>query len=403
MSDRTRAKDHQVALLKPKSDRLHFIDNLRILLCVLVIAHHAGQAYGPGGWWYFTEPREDRARVLGMFFVVNRSFFMSLFFMVSGYFMPASLDRKGPWRFVKDRAWRLGIPLLAFFLGIIPFMLWVYYHHFRPYGPISFARYYKDVYFGMAPKPPDWSGPSWPDLQFGHLWFVEHLLIAALVYAAWRWWLKGPILNQEPEAAPPSHGLIWKVSALVALTTFLVRLVFPIDYWMGFLVIIQVMFADVPRDLTWFCIGVIAYRRNWLTRLPDTIGRAWLRIGLGAALFCFITAPLGIFPFAGGGIGIGAILGPIWENLLCSGLCIGLVYLFRKRLNRAGWLSKELAACTYAVYLFHVPVIVPIQYALGPIGLPAIVKFLIVTAAGIPLTFLVSMILRRLPFVRTIL
>lgn len=392
-----------MALIKPQSDRLLFIDNLRILLCILVIAHHAGQAYGPGGWWYFTEPKDDRARVLGLFFVINRSFFMSLFFMVSGYFMPASFDRKGAARFVKDRLWRLGMPLLVFFFGIIPYMLWVYYHHFRPYGPIPFGEYYRDVYFGMAPQPPGWTGPSWPDLQFGHLWFVEHLLIAALVYAAWRWWRNGPILRHDPQAPPPTHRLILVVSAAVALTTFVVRLVFPIDYWMGFLVIIQVMFADVPRDLTWFCIGVIAYRRNWLARLPDHIGRTWLRVGIGAAVFCLITAPLGVFPFAGGGVNIGAILGPIWESLLCSGMCIGLAYLFRKRLNHAGPLAKELAACTYAVYLFHVPVIVPLQYALGLVDLPCIVKFLIVTVAGVPLTFLVSMILRRMPGVRTVL
>lgn len=65
--------------------RLFFIDNLRIGLIALVVAHHAGQAYGPtGGWWYFMEPA--RAGILGAFFDVNRSFFMSLFFMISGYF-----------------------------------------------------------------------------------------------------------------------------------------------------------------------------------------------------------------------------------------------------------------------------------------------------------------------------
>ena len=73
--------------------RLFFIDNLRIPLIALVVAHHVGQAYGPtGGWWYFSEPA--RAAVLGAFFTVNRSFFMSLFFMVSGYFLPMSFDRK---------------------------------------------------------------------------------------------------------------------------------------------------------------------------------------------------------------------------------------------------------------------------------------------------------------------
>lgn len=41
--------------MKNNSDRLYFIDNIKIALIMLVVAHHAGQAYGPGGWWYFIE------------------------------------------------------------------------------------------------------------------------------------------------------------------------------------------------------------------------------------------------------------------------------------------------------------------------------------------------------------
>ena len=37
---------------------------------------------------------------------------MSLFFFVSGYFVPASYDRKGRHDFLKDRFHRLGIPFL---------------------------------------------------------------------------------------------------------------------------------------------------------------------------------------------------------------------------------------------------------------------------------------------------
>ena len=48
----------------------------------------------------------------------------------------------------------------------------------------------------------------------------------------------------------------------------------------------------------------------------------------------------------------------IWEAFLCRGLCIGLLVLFREKLNFQGPLARNLAVSTYAVYLFHVPVIV---------------------------------------------
>jgi hypothetical protein len=55
--------------------RVGAIDNLRIYLTILVIAHHAGQANGPtGGDWPIFD--DERARLLGPFFGVNAAFFM---------------------------------------------------------------------------------------------------------------------------------------------------------------------------------------------------------------------------------------------------------------------------------------------------------------------------------------
>ncbi len=138
--------------------RLLYIDNLRIVLIILVVLHHAGQAYG-GGWWWYKE-MDARIPLLDTFFSVNAAFFMSLFFMISGYFVPASLNRKGVKTFLKERFLRLGIPILFFFLIIIPVQNYFYYLNFRDYGPISFPAYYIDVYFGAGGIPKNWSGPG---------------------------------------------------------------------------------------------------------------------------------------------------------------------------------------------------------------------------------------------------
>src|SRR4030095_3288526 len=85
---------------------------LKVLLTVLVIAHHAGQAYGPtGGRWPIFEA--ERAAILGPFFSVNAALFMGLFFMISAYFLPSAFDHKGTWPCLKDRVLRLGIPFVA--------------------------------------------------------------------------------------------------------------------------------------------------------------------------------------------------------------------------------------------------------------------------------------------------
>ncbi len=370
--------------------RLVFVDNIRILLIVLVIAHHVGQAYGDtGGWWAYQNA--DRMPYLGLFFTVNRSFFMSLFFMISGYFMPASFDHKGTGGFLSDRLWRFGIPLLFFFLIVIPVEHYAYFLNFRPYGEISFTSYYLNYYFGLGIKPADWSGPAWPELNLGHLWFIEHLLVFALAYALLR---KIRKQTSPPYTDAPGHKQIIMLTLAIAVMSSIIRVWYPIDKWIGFLGFIQVAFADVPRDLGWFIIGVIAYRRNWFLTMDTKIGMVWLSIGITMAALCYILGPLNLIPWS---------IYPIWESLLCSGMCIGLIVLFRERLSFQGVLAKAFAENTYGIYLFHVPVVVMLQYAAGGMPIGTFGKLLLVTTMAVPLTYGFSYVLRKLPVTRTIL
>jgi glucan biosynthesis protein C len=92
------------------TSRIYFLDNLKVFLAILVVLHHSAQPYGPGGgWWIASDPNQNTIDfiVLGIFMAVNMSFFMGLFFMISAYFLPASLDRKGHAKFMKDRLVKL--------------------------------------------------------------------------------------------------------------------------------------------------------------------------------------------------------------------------------------------------------------------------------------------------------
>lgn len=177
-----------------KDPRLDWLDTLRIALTILVVAHHSAQAYGPADWWYVEDG--PRAGILATLSALDGAFFMSLFFFVSAYFVPASYSRRGGRSFVRGRLLRLGVPVLAGALTLVPGLMYAYYVHYRGYPEISFPRYFADVYLGLGERPGDWSGPSWPDLQFGHLWFFQNLLAYSLLYALCPWW-------PAPSAAPP--------------------------------------------------------------------------------------------------------------------------------------------------------------------------------------------------------
>ena len=84
--------------------RLYYLDNLKVCLTVLVIMHHAGQAYGDGGEWAYTP--SNPAEVLPWiwhFFSTNAAFFMGLYFFISGYFVPSSFDKQGTKLFQKNK------------------------------------------------------------------------------------------------------------------------------------------------------------------------------------------------------------------------------------------------------------------------------------------------------------
>lgn len=93
-------------ILNTPENRIYFSGNLKVALIMLVVAHHAGQPYrGSEGWWYF---KTVDSPGLGSFFAVNAAFFMSLFFMISAYFLPATFNKKGASKFLKGRFQRLG-------------------------------------------------------------------------------------------------------------------------------------------------------------------------------------------------------------------------------------------------------------------------------------------------------
>ena len=104
------------------SGRLYYMDNLRIFLSLLVVAHHWALANGAPGDWYTGESNLGPfgTLVLSQFVAVNQAFFMGFFFLISGYMIPGSYDRKGGRRFLKERAIRLGIPLLGYFFILSP-------------------------------------------------------------------------------------------------------------------------------------------------------------------------------------------------------------------------------------------------------------------------------------------
>lgn len=372
--------------------RLWFVDNVRVFLVMLVIAHHAGQPYGPtGGMWLIFNP--ERAAILGTFFATNAAFFMGLFFLISGYFVPSAYERKGAKAFLKERFWRLGVPTLLFALLVFPPIF-----YFAQSSELSFSQFFFGTYLGQG------------QIQVGHLWFLVHLLFYAVCYVLWRGITQQDVTSEPemPKIGVPNHKLILAYLAALAIVTFIIRIQYPIDTWKGLLWIIPAEVAHLPQYSSLFVIGIIAYHHDWFRRMPTQRGLIWLGIGLGAVLLRYGYALIRdhLFPIrlvAGGGWDWRSLVWSTWEATICVGLCVGLLVFFRERVNAQGRWGQILSANAYTVYLIHILIVIPIQFLVASISISPLLKFCLVTLVSVPLCFWASHYVRKLPFARGML
>jgi glucan biosynthesis protein C len=204
--------------IKTPPERLYFIDNLRVRIIILVVAHHAGQTFGPtGGFWVVYDT--ERIGMLGPFFYVNASFFMGLLFFISGYFSACSCDRKGAVRFLRTRLRRIGIPLLFFALAVNL--------------PVSHsATGVQLTFFQYVTSPHLW---VWR-LLYSHLWFLGHLIVYACGYTTIRLLFSHDSTNNAVRGGVPRHRSIMIYVISLGIVSSIVRIWFPQDRWVVLLV-----------------------------------------------------------------------------------------------------------------------------------------------------------------------
>ncbi len=363
--------------------RIFFLDHLRAALTILVVLHHLAVIYGANAVFYYLEPpKNDRlaSLVLLVFVLINQGYFMGLFFLISGYLTPGSFDHKGPASFFKDRLLRLGVPLLVF--------LFV----FNPLSSIG-------LYYWIDIKTPFIS--LYPSvIGVGPLWFVEMLLFFCLGYVLWRLLLRERRQPSERVYSPPSYRAIGLFILALAASSYLLRIVVPLGLTIpifGFPTL-----SYLPQYLSFFILGVIAYRRNWFVTIPGSMGTTGFVVAGVSTIVLFPLALLGGAGFLGHGTWPSAVYA-LWDSTFSVGMCLGLITLFRRFFNRSGKLGRFLSRHAYTVFIIHVPIIVLLALALRGIHPEALLKFALAALIGVPLCFALAFLVRKIPFASRIL
>jgi len=376
-----------------KTTRMFFVDNLRILLTILVLAHHTMITYGASGGWYFRDPHTDELTsiILTISVTFNQAFFMGLFFFISAFFVPGSYDRKGSSQFLKDRFIRLGIPILIYIVIVNPILVYILFVG----NEISFAGFYLSYF------------QSWEGLgRFlggnGPLWFIVVLLIFSVFYCLWRQ-ISKEHFKKEINEKPLLNKQILFIIVIMAGLSFLVRIWIP-QGWEIF----NLQLGNFVQYIMMLILGTMAYRRDWLQIIPDSQGKLWLRIALVSFPIFVIIGILGgaledVSVFQRG-LTWQQLVYSTWDSLFCMGMSIGLITLFRKKFNDQGEFTKKVSGDMYTVYLIHAPVLISVSLLFAGILIFALLKFVIVFPIVVLLCILIShYILRKIPGAKRIL
>lgn len=358
--------------------RLAWADNLKVVLVGGVVVAHVILAWTGLGTWVLEEPhvRDPLLSLIVLVAVVGALFGMPVFFLVAGMFTPRSLERKGFWRFLADRAVRLLVPMALFVLLLSPPVEYV------DSDNVGWSR----DFWAFAPTV--W----WPPVP-GPTWFLGMLFGFSVVYAVWRAGRPRPAGARVPLR-------LWHLTlAALAITaaSFVVRLWVPVGEEWGHLAL-----GQAPAWVVGFTLGVVGGENRWFAPLEPVMARrvrrlAWAAVlALVAAVAAAVVAGAQLESFFGEGTWLSLVL-TVLEGVIVVGMSLWLVDVFQRRFDHQGPLARQLGRAAYATFFIHQPVLVGLVLAVRQVSWPPEVEFLTVAVLGLAISFGLGLALVRLP------
>lgn len=374
--------------MKSSKPRVFYIDNLRILLTFLVVLHHWAIANGAPGDWYYTENRlsEIGQLLMTMFVATNQAFFMGFFFMISAYFIPRSLERKGSRLYMKERLKRLGIPLIVYYFVLSPLVIFLVAKFAEGYSGNLF-QFFADAKGIFSPGP---------------LWFVALLLIFSLLYLVFSH-MQSLSSKAIRSWSPNGSSLVIAFILLVAVT-FVIRVFWPIGDWIP---IIGIQPAHVTQYVLCFSIGIIAHREQLFDKLKFKSSVRWF---LFAQIMIFIAFPA-LFILTNGEENIAAFMGgftyqsalfTLWEQAVALSLIIGLLGISKRYFNSQNSFLRDLSGNSYAIYILHSVALVVVSLLVISVSMNSMYKFLLLAIPAIAFSYLLAKLARTIPQIRNI-
>ena len=363
------------------------LDRARTFLTLVVLLHHAVIPYT-----YFGHT--DPTSWIGFDIVVlaTDSFFMAMFFFLSGLFTWPGIARKAPSVFLRDRLLRLGLPFAIAALTVIP--LAYYAIALRQNPELTFAAFWwKTVTVGPWPSGPIWF--VWVLLAFDLTASLLYRVSAHLVDPGNRISLRG---FEQPV-------VFWLMLAVVTTIVYVPALLyFGGNRWFEFGPF-SVQASRILLYFAYFFIGVSVGAANFDHGILSAEGQLpknrWLWVVATLIPYCLMWGMIYIKREILGNPDIQphwyqAIYGTFFV-LFSAAILLAILAFFLHSKAPGPNLLDRMQADAYGMFLVHYPIALWLQYALFDYEWPAIMKAAIGFVLTVLLSWAVTAGLRKIP------
>jgi hypothetical protein len=366
--------------------RLLWIDWLKVVAALGVLAYHAAQPFVVTGW---VVTSGETSLVLSGLAGLGYLIWMPLMFLLAGAAGWLALRSRSVGPYLSVRVQRLATPLLLGIALFSPLQGWVGASTRGPVEPLpSFAlHFFANMEFYPTPV---WLG------DYGyHLWFLGFLLAYVFISLPLLVWMRAERSQTLIDRAAPflvsPLGLAWPLVPLIG-SQFLLRLTFPAYRdW-----------ADFTLWLLYFVLGALVVASPHLLKaiavrglrllVPALIlAAAFIPIAASGALWRFEVAER----FDAAWLGYVALRTSVGWCWVLVALAIAVRWL-----NRGPRLAGPANQLVLPFYVLHHPIVVIAAAAIvgWPVGLS--LKYLAIVVTSLVVTVAASLAIARIPILR---
>lgn len=353
------------------TERIHSLDAARGLALSLGIVLHATLSF------FFVVPARDSSpsTTLAVTFFVIHIFRMSVFYLIAGFFAHLVFHQRGLRAFIKDRARRIVVPMIASWPILAPITIGL-------------------VIWGLSRTFPNGSESDLPapeGLPLTHLWFLYYLclfyVLALGLRAAWVALDRSGAVQRAVDRAIRVGFSSYLAPLVLAVPTVAVLFTDPAwPVWFGIKTPDNGLLPQLPAMVAYGSAFVFGWLLHRQSELLATLERQWrVHLALAVALTTACLAWLGptpnlLDPFTIPGGTPMRFAYTLGYALAVWCWTFGLLGAAVRFFSRQSPKLRYLADASYWFYLVHLPIVFALQVLLMDVPLPWMVKFPLILA-----------------------